>query len=438
MKRICILLLSALVALACNEDGSATGADIQDQEFHPKYEPCQPQCEGKTCGDNGCGGTCGNCFTQTHECVDGLCESLEPPCEPDCEGKECGSDGCGGSCGSCNPGVPCPPDGCCLCNPQCDGKECGPDGWGGQCGDCEQLYGEGWTCNAMLGTCEPEPVADCTGKQCGPDGAGGSCGNCPCDGCDMELMDCVDGMCEGPIVLSCSTVLDCCETCPESDQACYLECINGAPIEVQMGYHNLILCLDETGYFACLGEFDENSPELDECRDEALEQCADEYAICGPPGDGTCVDLYLCIIACPEGDAGQVCAQDCFGDASIKALDAWQLFIDCLDANGYFDCPEGDTDCYEAAWDLCDATFKECAHGEDACFEIFGCQEDCAPNDQICFLQCIVYGSIEAQNMFDAIVDCVVEECADDVTPECENQAIEGPCHTLYDECVEG
>ena len=361
----------------------------------------------------------------------------EDPCQIQCEGKTCGDNGCGGSCGACNPGVPCK-DGVCFCEADCTGKECGPDGCGGECGDCVALHAAGWTCNVMLGTCEEPVVADCAGKECGPDGAGGSCGACPCDGCDPVDTDCVDGTCQAPPEATCSMILDCFGTCPENDQACYQNCVNAAPIEIQMAYQNLITCLDQSGYFTCLDEFPEDSPELDECLNEAYDQCTDEHYACWPPGDGICVDLYLCIIGCPEGDAGQVCAQDCFGDANIEALDTWQLFIDCLDANGYFDCPEGDSDCYQAAWDLCDVEFKECAHGEYTCQEIFGCQENCAPTDQICFLQCIVYGSIEAQDTFDAIVDCVIEQCGDNTTPECENQAIEGPCSDLYNGCIGG
>ena len=58
-------------------------------------EPSQ-YCIGKECGDDGCGGTCGECQVQ-HECVDGLCV-----CVPECSSKICGSDGCGGSCGQCS------------------------------------------------------------------------------------------------------------------------------------------------------------------------------------------------------------------------------------------------------------------------------------------------------------------------------------------------
>ena len=48
-------------------------------------------------------------------------------CEQECEGKECGDDGCGGSCGNCAPSDTCI-NGQCVCVPTCAGKECGDDG----------------------------------------------------------------------------------------------------------------------------------------------------------------------------------------------------------------------------------------------------------------------------------------------------------------------
>jgi hypothetical protein len=97
-------------------------------------DACVPQClfEGVPveCGDDGCGGSCGECPGEQDECMDGTCV-----CQPDCKGKTCGEDGCGGSCAEpvpagCNDGLPpeecgalggyswymgCPDDGPCVC-----------------------------------------------------------------------------------------------------------------------------------------------------------------------------------------------------------------------------------------------------------------------------------------------------------------------------------
>jgi hypothetical protein len=78
-------------------------------------------------------------------------------CAPDCEGKECGPDGCGGSCGACPESAPfCNMAFQCeACEPVCAEKECGPDGCGGSCGACPT----GWACAA--GDCQPP---QCTGE----------------------------------------------------------------------------------------------------------------------------------------------------------------------------------------------------------------------------------------------------------------------------------
>ncbi|MGB0589274.1 MAG: cupredoxin domain-containing protein [Myxococcota bacterium] len=67
-------------------------------------EVCTPACDGKDCGDDGCGGSCGECADGV-DCLEGLCTPVE--CDVDCEGKSCGDDGCGGSCGECADGETC-------------------------------------------------------------------------------------------------------------------------------------------------------------------------------------------------------------------------------------------------------------------------------------------------------------------------------------------
>ncbi len=104
---------------------------------------CQPDCAGRECGDDGCGGTCApGCFG-FDSCDDatGQCS-----CTPDCVGRECGDDGCGGTCdpGCVGPDT-CSPSGQCGCVPDCDTEECGDDGCGGSCGTC----GNDEACNGL-------------------------------------------------------------------------------------------------------------------------------------------------------------------------------------------------------------------------------------------------------------------------------------------------
>lgn len=76
-------------------------------------------------------------------------------CEPSCEGRACGDDGCGGSCGACEDGLSCSHGQCIAgCVPNCAGLTCGDDGCGGSCGTCE----ENFTC--VDGHCFPEANAE--------------------------------------------------------------------------------------------------------------------------------------------------------------------------------------------------------------------------------------------------------------------------------------
>ena len=140
----------------CPDDKQCVGGDCV----------CKPACGAKACGDDGCGGSCGDC-KGTEACQpDGTCK-----CVPSCEDKECGDDGCGGPCGGCAAGVTCSPNGKCGCAADCTAKKCGDDGCGGSCGMCEA----GVECSAS-GLCGCKP--DCAGKTCGDDGCGGLCNGC--------------------------------------------------------------------------------------------------------------------------------------------------------------------------------------------------------------------------------------------------------------------
>lgn len=189
---------------------AATDIDSPDVLPGEVETPCLPYCEAKQCGDDGCGGSCGECADEQDICLEGECVCLpncvglecgddgcggvcgdcpvgwfcdgqncaQEPCDPDCEGKECGDDGCEGSCGEC----PGPQDACnegaCVCVPLCGGLECGPDGCGGDCGTCGQQT------NCVDGLCVCLP--DCEGKPCGEDGCGGWCGTGECQDADDD------------------------------------------------------------------------------------------------------------------------------------------------------------------------------------------------------------------------------------------------------------
>ena len=219
----------------CGPDGCGgscgTCAGTDECGLEGQCLACQPACDGKACGDDGCGGTCGTCpETQIcsagscalshckdrcgdlyvscgpgcecfcdkqcfdfNDCCDGVCQVCagdypEICCDSACNGKECGDDGCGGSCGSCGEGSICDGGLCASCVAQCANKACGDDSCGGSCGSCAP----GETCEAgVCKVCEPQ----CAGKACGDDGCGGVCGTCGA-GLACEGGACVpDGSC---------------------------------------------------------------------------------------------------------------------------------------------------------------------------------------------------------------------------------------------------
>ncbi|MEZ4265452.1 MAG: lamin tail domain-containing protein, partial [Myxococcota bacterium] len=186
---------------------------------------CAADCNGKLCGDDGCGGSCGVCADGLGCDATGQCVS----CVPDCGGKDCGDDGCGGVCGVCTDGNEC--NGLDLCVPagSCDGA-CGGEAPEG-CFCDDTCFGFGDCCANICEFCPDQApgnecgvcVIDCAGKECGDDGCGGVCGSCDAgDVCtDAQVCETPDDSCEGDCGTffgssacncdeSCFTFGDCC------------------------------------------------------------------------------------------------------------------------------------------------------------------------------------------------------------------------------------
>jgi hypothetical protein len=85
-----------------------------------------------------------------------LASSDPGPCRPDCNGLTCGPDGCGGTCA-------CPGGGHCICLATSGipngGTNCAvnealhPDAGCRSNGDCQGQYGEPYFCDSSSGTC---------------------------------------------------------------------------------------------------------------------------------------------------------------------------------------------------------------------------------------------------------------------------------------------
>ncbi len=312
---------------------------------------CQPQCEGKECGDDGCGGSCGKCPAAAPLCDEqGLCQVQ---CIPDCEGKECGDDGCGGDCGKCPKVAPyCVQSKCAVeCEPDCDGKACGDDGCDGECGTCD---GPQELCEAGQCVCQPA----CEGKECGDDGCGGSCGECSdetpfcqegqcidackpdCNGkeCGPDGCDGNCGKCEGAQEACKQGQCVCQPDCPPDtcgSDGCGGKCPGCACDETCVdGWCQLVGCAtQECGPDGCGAPCGE-CPSGAECIDDlCIDSCeaACQGKECGPDGCGgwcgqcaaglTCTDAGLCVGQCTPSCAGKECGPNgCGGSCGVCAF----------------------------------------------------------------------------------------------------------------------
>jgi hypothetical protein len=282
---------------------------------------CTPDCDNKTCGDDGCGDICGTCGEDAPVCQSGTCisdfcqayvDQCVPPGDPEgmascqdlCEQKKimttegCWFWACGVETGKCDNQeandqsiVDCgiahgwfEPN----CQTDCTGKKCGDDLCGGSCGECA----EGETCNdegQCTGACVPN-CADMDGNPltCGGDGCGGDCGACgigqvcidgvcgemPCDG-DCLNKECGDDGCG----FSCG---DCAqgETCSDDGQCG--ACVPNCTMETEDGPMQAVCGNDGCGG-SCGG-----------CNETISETCQDGLCVsggCDPivvPGEQMC------------------------------------------------------------------------------------------------------------------------------------------------------
>lgn len=262
-------------------------------------------CVGMECGTD-CGVSCGTCTGDT-TCVEGSCEP-NTTCVPECTGRVCGDDGCGHSCGACGPGKSCQ-NGICLNNQtcSCNGAVCGEDNCGNSCGECDV----GDTCEA--GECVPggstgsdscTDLVDCifsdTGcsqfeddtqfQECADTCYGqgsataqgeldayiGCAGNCADDACFAQNCSDEQAACffdkSGPG--SCFDILDCFDTCPETDDGtCAIACYEASNTAAQAALLGLNNCLDAE----CPDATDPNDP----CYDTAIAGvCANFVSAC--------------------------------------------------------------------------------------------------------------------------------------------------------------
>jgi len=116
MRRVLLLLVGLVTAvvfaaaqMGCegggDGDDDVTAADGEVKENAGEDggggEDCVPDCEGLECGDDGCGGSCGKCYTLEGAPDESLCLPSGLCTECGCGEKLCGLDPCGSTCGTC-------------------------------------------------------------------------------------------------------------------------------------------------------------------------------------------------------------------------------------------------------------------------------------------------------------------------------------------------
>ena len=286
----------------------------QDLFTCPASQQCQDgfcvggtgcSCNGKVCGDDGCGNSCGNCSSGS-TCQAGACIAA-PTCT--CGGAVCGLDNCGNSCGACQNGQTCQGGHCSggtTCS--CGGALCGFDNCGNACGTCQS----GWTCSG--GGCIPDTQ---------PQGTG-----------------------------TCSDILDCvvntCLDIPDDNQAaaCQDACYTAGNPTGQTEFGNYVDCIN-----ACGAD--------DFC---FADTCPPAQAACffAGSGPGGCFDILDCFDFCGNNDDN--CIVACYEASTTTAQAALLGLNDCLTAA----CPNatsGDDPCISNAIDgVCAQAVAQCQY----------------------------------------------------------------------------
>ena len=321
--------------------------DVVDATDLGEVDSCAPDCDGKECGDDGCGGECGNCgdfggckpdFTCLceHEKCGGTCcgETAicfeEACCAADCEGRECGDDGCGGSCWldgdleecddgwSCTDTGPCDDDGQCinathdeLCgddNPcttdLCDGNlGCIFQNNGLPCDDGEPCT-TGDTC--VSGSCIAGPPTECNDNiDCTQDfcSSGIGCEFTPNDGLCDDSNVCTAENCNsetGCVVVSVESSCDDADACTVGDS-----CVEGlCEAGVALVCDDENPCTDDTCFpeSGCVFVANDDNACSNEDACDGLEGCVEGECIPGDPL--VCNDQVDCTVDSCDSQLG--------------------------------------------------------------------------------------------------------------------------------------
>ena len=368
---------------------------------------CEPNCDGKVCGDDGCGGTCGDCPDNGACDAAGQCSG----CVPDCDGKECGSDGCEGICGpGCGLSEVCDEEiGICISSSCCYTN----DAPGCNISDVEDcVCATNPNCCAAEGSWDSFCVLAATlicGAQCGTEeeatACEGFCGAQSPTGCFCDSLCTTTGDC-------CEDACDTCGFCEEEEplsESCEGVCGGTAPsgCSCEAGCADAGTCCED----ACsvCGECEEVVVIPNSCENQCgipFNAAADCQCNPGCVENGDCCEnaCDLCGF-CEEAPAELTCENQCGADVTVGEVTC-SCASDCLIAGTC--CPDAADFCTLDAADSCEGFCGTKA--PDGCY----CDDFCVNLGDCCDDACSVCG------------ECVEEELSESCEGACDGLAPSG------------
>lgn len=380
MRTLLMLLLAmglAAFALAgCADDGTTTpvpgedvgGGDLDDGSTADAGDDavgCTPDCTGRTCGDNGCGGSCGDCVAG-QDCVAGVCE------------------------GGTGTGIDC--NGIIECIQPCTDQGCFTNCIGQGTPEAQDQF------NAIIACIQTR----CADVDPSDETAMIECQNTECGG---EIAECTGQAPPEFGDATCEEVIDCLFGCTTED--CQNECVGTGTPAAQAAAIGLYNC----GVENCVDEAPNGVDAFLACTEES---CTEEFDACYPPpfGDATCEEVVDCADDC-DGDDDD-CADACLDDGTEDAQDLAETFFECAidECSDLEDeveqllcvienCEDEAVDCFELEF------------GEAGCAEVFACGDECEDDDSDCWTDCVTTGDLRTQAAAESIGMCADDNCAD-------------------------
>ena len=193
---------------------------------------------------------------------------------------------------------------------------------------------------------------------------------------------------------NCGELISCVSACAQGDMACQQTCFDIATPNAQNEYNAFSTCAQGAG---C-------APDDVQC---VQMNCGAELDVCTPQGNQyqDCGEMVGCLRRCPQDDMS--CQQNCLGGATRAAQNSYSALSTCVQGAG---CSNTDLNCAEAN---CGAELDICTpQGAQSCLGILMCLNTCASStDSFCVLGCIESGTLDGQDLYMDIEECLQGQC---------------------------